>query len=308
MIEGAPRLLDDPGRGVARALRGGCRRCSRTPASHSRINPRLVRGLDYYNLTVFEWVTDRLGAQGTICGGGRYDGLFEMLGGKPAPACGFAIGVERVIALLRACRPSRGAGSLRRLRACTRARRARARRWAWPSGCATRGSTCVLHCGGGSFKSQMKQADASGARFAVIARRRRDRRRQAHAEAAARRRRAAARHPRRGRSALALRPDSLAPPPQCPRLRILNGSQETMAYDFEEQERWRRSRPGGKTTPTFVYASSRSCCSAIARLARAGVLVPACRGGQAPPLSQFAEPPEGRTRRREEDGRLAQAR
>src|SRR5690606_19898566 len=64
-----------------------------------RINPRLVRGLDYYNLTVFEWVTDRLGAQGTVCGGGRYDGLIELLGGKPAPAVGFAIGVERLLDL-----------------------------------------------------------------------------------------------------------------------------------------------------------------------------------------------------------------
>lgn len=64
------------------------------------MNPRLVRGLDYYNLTVFEWVTDRLGAQGTICGGGRYDSLIEQMGGAPAPACGFAIGVERLIALL----------------------------------------------------------------------------------------------------------------------------------------------------------------------------------------------------------------
>ena len=60
-----------------------------------------MRGLDYYNLTVFEWITDRLGAQGTVCGGGRYDGLFEQIGGKPAPACGFAMGVERLLALLR---------------------------------------------------------------------------------------------------------------------------------------------------------------------------------------------------------------
>jgi len=64
-----------------------------------RINHRLVRGLDYYNRTVFEWVTTRLGAQGTICAGGRYDGLVEQLGGKPAPAAGFAMGVERLLAL-----------------------------------------------------------------------------------------------------------------------------------------------------------------------------------------------------------------
>src|SRR5678815_286475 len=66
------------------------------------VEPRLVRGLDYYNRTVFEWVTDALGAQGTVAGGGRYDGLFEALGGKPTPACGFAIGVERMILLLHA--------------------------------------------------------------------------------------------------------------------------------------------------------------------------------------------------------------
>ena len=70
------------------------------PAWPTRVNPRLVRGMDYYNLTVFEWITDRLGAQGTICGGGRYDGLFEQLGGKPTPAVGFASGLERVVLLL----------------------------------------------------------------------------------------------------------------------------------------------------------------------------------------------------------------
>ena len=67
-----------------------------------RVNPRLVRGLDYYNLTVFEWVTDRLGAQGTVCGGGRYDGLFEQLGGKPTPAVGWGMGIERMLLLLEA--------------------------------------------------------------------------------------------------------------------------------------------------------------------------------------------------------------
>src|SRR6185369_16892550 len=65
-----------------------------------RINPRLVRGMDYYNLTVFEWVTDELGSQGTVCGGGRYDGLFEQLGGRPTPAIGFGLGIERLLLLL----------------------------------------------------------------------------------------------------------------------------------------------------------------------------------------------------------------
>ena len=90
MIAGAPRLIDLLGDGVARALRRPAAAARRRTASRFAINPRLVRGLDYYNRTVFEWVTDRLGAQGTVAGGGRYDGLFEQLGGKPTPACGFA--------------------------------------------------------------------------------------------------------------------------------------------------------------------------------------------------------------------------
>jgi len=131
------------------------------------INPRLVRGLDYYNLTVFEWVTDRLGAQGTICGGGRYDGLFELLGGRPTPACGFSIGVERVIELMdgagagqgeAACDVyvlHQGAGTYEAaLRAAERLRDA--------------GLDVILHADEASLKSQMKKADASGAEFAVI--------------------------------------------------------------------------------------------------------------------------------------------
>jgi histidyl-tRNA synthetase len=132
-----------------------------------RINPRLVRGLDYYNLTVFEWVTDLLGAQGTVCGGGRYDGLIEMMGGKPAPACGFAIGAERLIALLQACAPVEvgsgldayllhwGDGSVLQATALAEGLRAR-------------GLSVQMHAGGGSVKSQMKKADASGAQVAVI--------------------------------------------------------------------------------------------------------------------------------------------
>jgi histidyl-tRNA synthetase len=131
------------------------------------INHRLVRGLDYYNLTVFEWITDRLGAQGTICGGGRYDRLIEMLGGRPAPACGFAIGVERVIDLMReaaAVSPPApcdvyvlhqgGATQALAMRAAEDLRDA--------------GLDVVLHAGDGGLKSQMRKADASGAEFAVI--------------------------------------------------------------------------------------------------------------------------------------------
>ena len=82
---GSPRLKACPRRGGP---------------GRTAINPRLVRGLDYYNLTVFEWITDQLGSQGTVCGGGRYDGLFEQLGGKPTPAIGFGLGIERLLLLL----------------------------------------------------------------------------------------------------------------------------------------------------------------------------------------------------------------
>ena len=131
------------------------------------INPRLVRGLDYYNRTVFEWVTTRLGAQGTICAGGRYDGLVEQIGGKPVPATGFAMGVERLLALLQedgmelpghevdvyVVHQGELAGQLAS-RVAEQLRDDRKR--------------VVLHCGGGSFKSQMKKADASGARVALV--------------------------------------------------------------------------------------------------------------------------------------------
>jgi histidyl-tRNA synthetase len=132
------------------------------------INPRLVRGLDYYNLTVFEWVTDKLGAQGTVCAGGRYDGLVAQLGGKPVPACGFAMGVERLIELFFDPAQKLPFANImvyiaHQGEAATRLafRVAEALRQ-------THGLPLILHCGGGSFKSQMKKADASGAEFAVI--------------------------------------------------------------------------------------------------------------------------------------------
>lgn len=131
------------------------------------LNPRLVRGLDYYNLTVFEWVTDRLGAQGTVCGGGRYDGLVEQLGGKPAPACGFAMGVERLVALLEELSVARASpgvdvyvvhfGDGSALDALIQAEHMR-----------SAGLRVQTHSGGGSLKSQMKKADSSGARVAVL--------------------------------------------------------------------------------------------------------------------------------------------
>ncbi|NDP43936.1 MAG: histidine--tRNA ligase, partial [Aromatoleum sp.] len=100
MIAGAPKLLDRLG-SDSRAHFDELQRILADHGIEFAIDARLVRGLDYYNRTVFEWVTDRLGAQGTVAGGGRYDGLFEQLGGKPTPACGFAIGVERMVLLLK---------------------------------------------------------------------------------------------------------------------------------------------------------------------------------------------------------------
>ena len=131
------------------------------------INPRLVRGLDYYNLTVFEWVTDRLGAQGTVCAGGRYDGLVEQLGGKPTPACGFAMGVERLLALLR---DSGGEPALDGIDVYLVHQGESASRLAprVAEGLRDQGIDVLFNCGGGGFKSQMKKADASGAQFAVI--------------------------------------------------------------------------------------------------------------------------------------------
>ena len=107
-----------------------------------RINPRLVRGMDYYNLTVFEWVTDRLGAQGTVCGGGRYDGLVEQLGGKPAPGVGWGLGIERVLLLLDAVGHRAAAAGARRLR--DRARRGRAA--AGDAGCSRRCAPPASRC------------------------------------------------------------------------------------------------------------------------------------------------------------------
>jgi histidyl-tRNA synthetase len=135
------------------------------------LNPRLVRGLDYYSKTVFEWVTDKLGAQGTVCAGGRYDGLVEQLGGKPAPAVGFAMGIERLCLLLQALDKIPGdlplgpdvyfvvAGKQAETAAFMLAEQLRDQ---LPQ------LKLQLHCGGGSFKSQFKKADKSGAAIALI--------------------------------------------------------------------------------------------------------------------------------------------
>jgi len=133
------------------------------------VNPRLVRGLDYYNLTVFEWITDALGSQGAVCAGGRYDGLVEKLGGRQTPAIGWAMGVERLVALYEASggAPGRSAPDVYVVAVGDNAYRAglaaaEKLRDRMP------GVVVALNLGGGSFKSQLKRADKSGAALAVI--------------------------------------------------------------------------------------------------------------------------------------------
>ena len=166
MIVGAPKLIDYLG-AESLAHFEGVQQVLRDAGLPFEINPRLVRGLDYYNLTVFEWVTDRLGAQGTVCAGGRYDGLVEQLGGKSTPGCGFAMGVERLLTLIR---ESGGEPELEGLDVYLVHQGEAASRLAprVAEGLRDQGIDVLFNCGGGSFKSQMKKADASGAQFAVI--------------------------------------------------------------------------------------------------------------------------------------------
>ncbi|WP_379945213.1 histidine--tRNA ligase [Marinobacter sp. LM1] len=135
------------------------------------LNPALVRGLDYYGKTVFEWITDSLGAQGTICAGGRYDGLVEQLGGKPTVAVGFAMGLERLILLLETLElVPEHVNNQADVYVTAMGDQAVAPAMALAETLRNElpGRIVVSHCGGGSFKSQMKKADRSGARFAVI--------------------------------------------------------------------------------------------------------------------------------------------
>jgi histidyl-tRNA synthetase len=167
LIAGAPRLVDHLG-AESRAHFEGVQALLRETSMPYRINPRLVRGLDYYNLTVFEWVTDRLGAQGTVCGGGRYDGLIEQLGGKPLPACGFAFGIERVIALLQETQGAAEAPPYLDAYVVHQGERAALLAFHTAEAMRSAGFDVVLHCGGGNFKAQLKKANASGAEYAVI--------------------------------------------------------------------------------------------------------------------------------------------
>jgi len=133
-----------------------------------RINPRLVRGLDYYCKTVFEWITDELGAQGTICAGGRYDGLVEQLGGKATSAIGFALGVERILSLLEAQQEQRADTIDVYLLLLGEDCEAKGLQLAEEIRDHYSELKMITHCGGGSIKSQMKKADRSGAAMALI--------------------------------------------------------------------------------------------------------------------------------------------
>jgi histidyl-tRNA synthetase len=165
LCEAAPKLIDCLGDATRAHFDGLCALLREAGVAFT-INARLVRGLDYYNRTVFEWVTTKLGAQGTIAGGGRYDSLVERLGGEPTPACGFGIGLERVFLLMQEYRVVAddapdvylvNVGELAEKAAFALAEKLR-----------QAGLQVVLHAGGGSFKSQMKKADRSQARYAII--------------------------------------------------------------------------------------------------------------------------------------------
>jgi len=170
LVEAAPRLMDYLGDESLRHFEGLCGALE-AAGQPFRVNHRLVRGMDYYSLTVFEWTTDRLGAQGTVCGGGRYDGLIELIGGKPAPGIGWGLGIERVLDLVqqsgRAPPPPvpdayaviPDAAALPVAVQVSEALR-------------TAGVAVLMHAAGtdsrGSMKAQFKRADASGARWALV--------------------------------------------------------------------------------------------------------------------------------------------
>jgi histidyl-tRNA synthetase len=170
MVEAAPKLMDFLGEASLAHL-NAVRGALDAVGLEYRINPRLVRGMDYYNLTVFEWITDKLGSQGTVCGGGRYDGLFEQLGGKRTPAVGWGMGVERMLLLLEAVGvlPPAIAPDVY---AIVPAAEALGSAIATCEALRTAGVKVLMHGAGpeawGGMKSQFKRADASGARHALI--------------------------------------------------------------------------------------------------------------------------------------------
>ena len=166
LVEAAPRLIDFLGAASLTHF-DGVRAALDAAGLAYRVNPRLVRGLDYYNLTVFEWITERLGAQGTVCGGGRYDGLFEQLGGKPTPAVGWGMGVERMLLLMEALGqvPAPAAPDVY---AVMPGPEALAPALPVLEALRAAGLKVLMHAGGHGMKAQFKRADASGARWALV--------------------------------------------------------------------------------------------------------------------------------------------
>ncbi len=165
VCEQAPKLMDCLGEASLVHFEQLCHLLKEAGVDYV-INHRLVRGLDYYNRTVFEWVTTKLGSQGTIAGGGRYDTLVERLGGKPTTACGFAIGLERVFLLMQAYEVT--ADNALDVYLVNVGETAQQKAFAVAETLREQGLSVVLHAGGGSFKSQMKKADRSGACYAAI--------------------------------------------------------------------------------------------------------------------------------------------
>ena len=166
LIDAAPKLPDYLG-AESRAHFDAVRAVLDATGLAYRINPRLVRGMDYYNLTVFEWITDKLGAQGTICGGGRYDGLFEQLGGKPAPAIGFGMGMERVL-LLHEELGIAPAAPVPDAYAVVPSPAALPQALVALEALRGAGIDVLMNAGFTGMKAQLRRADASGARFALI--------------------------------------------------------------------------------------------------------------------------------------------
>jgi len=168
--EAAPKLMDFLGEASLAHL-NAVRAALDAVGLEYRINPRLVRGMDYYNLTVFEWTTDKLGSQGTVCGGGRYDDLFAQLGGKPTPAVGWGMGIERMLLLLDAVGVQPPAAAVD-VYAIVPAAAAMSTAVATCETLRAAGVTVLMHAAGaeawGSMKSQFKRADTSGARHALI--------------------------------------------------------------------------------------------------------------------------------------------
>ena len=168
LLKDAPKLSDFFGE-ETKAHFSGLRQLLDEAGIRYEINDRLVRGLDYYNYTVFEWVTDLLGAQSTICGGGRYDGLVEQLGGQSSPAVGCAIGLERFMLVAEAVGQKESRGPVD-VYFCSMGENARSRSFQIAEQLRTgiKGLRLMMNCGDGAFKKQFKKADKSGARYALV--------------------------------------------------------------------------------------------------------------------------------------------